>query len=125
MADLFHIYGQDVGLSATGGLSLASGTQQGQQKVLRRLLTNPGDDLHSLDYGAGLPAFIGSPASADRMRAVVLKQMRLEKYVDQTVSPSVSVEKNAATGVTNVLVQYVDAQTAQTSQLNVPVRPNV
>lgn len=124
MADLNHIYGQDLKLSATGGLSLAKGTEQGQQKVLRRLLSNPGDDMHALEYGAGLPAFVGSPASADRMRAVVLKQMRLEKYVDQSVGPVVSVEKNAVTGVANILVQYVDSQTAQTSQLNVPVRPN-
>lgn len=120
-ADLQHTFGADLTLSAVGGLAIASGTQHGQEKVTRRLLTNPGDDLMQPDYGAGLPASIGNPSSAARIRATILKQLRLERNVSQTIGPKVHVDLNAS-GVAAATVQYVDAGTGQNSILIVPFR---
>src|SRR5581483_995049 len=53
--DVFHYWGNDVSLSNTQDLLLVSGTVMGQQRVLRRLLTNPGDYLFDPNYGGGLP----------------------------------------------------------------------
>ena len=49
---------------AAGDLAPAAGTLRGQQRVLRRLLTNPGDYIWQPGYGAGLGQFVGKPASA-------------------------------------------------------------
>ena len=71
MSDLNHFYGGDLSLSATGDILKVDGSTQGQQRVLRRLLTNPalmdssgkvtvvGDYIWHPTYGAGLPRMVG------------------------------------------------------------------
>lgn len=119
MADLSHIHGQDLTVSATGGLLLSSGTEHGQQRVIRRLMTNPGDDQWTPEYGGGAPAFVGSTASADRIRAAFLKQMRMEAVVDQSVAPRVTVSAQP-NGTTTATVEYRDAQ-GVTSRTTIPM----
>ena len=43
MLDISHYWGEDLGIGPTGDLGLAAGSPQVQQRILRRLLTNPGD----------------------------------------------------------------------------------
>lgn len=54
MPDLSHQWGSDLLIGPTGDLATASGTELGQQRVLRRLLTNASDYIWHLGYGAGL-----------------------------------------------------------------------
>ena len=61
MQDAALIWGGDLGAGNTGDIALASGTILGQQRILRRLLTNPGDYIWHTEYGAGLAQFVGSP----------------------------------------------------------------
>ncbi len=110
MADLSHIFGTDLTLSATGGLALATGAEQARQRVLRRLLTNPGDYIWHPAYGAGLGRFVGQPTNPARIRGVVLRQMRLEADVAQSPPPTVTVTPQGG-GVVVLTIVYADAAT--------------
>ena len=61
MPDLAHEFGADLQAGPTGDLALADGAALGRQRVLRRLLTNPGDYIWHPTYGAGLARFVGHP----------------------------------------------------------------
>lgn len=114
--DLSHYWGGDLGVSSGGDLAPASGTLRGQQRVLRRLLTNPGDYLFHPTYGAGLPARVGSTDSAAEITALIRGQLRLEEAVANTPAPVITV-----TPIPNGLaaqIQYTDAPTGQPVTLN-------
>ena len=81
MPDLSHTFGGDVQVSANGDLLTASSLNLSQQRILRRLMTNPGDYIWQPSYGAGLAQFVGSPASAAQIRAVVRSQIFKEAAV--------------------------------------------
>ena len=49
LADLNHYIGGDLSASNTGDLSSAPGLLRSQQRILRRLLTNPGDYIFHPD----------------------------------------------------------------------------
>ncbi|MEE3500197.1 hypothetical protein [Acidiphilium acidophilum] len=54
MADAGLVFGGDLAIDAGGDLALAAGSALTEQRVLRRLLTNPGDYIWQLSFGAGL-----------------------------------------------------------------------
>jgi hypothetical protein len=120
MADVQHTFGSDLTVSATGSIALSSGTQLGEERVIRRLMTNPGAYIWQLAYGAGLPGFIGSPAPAARIAAVARTQMFLEAIVSRTPAPSVDVASDN-NGTVTLSISYVDAPTQQPVVLSVPV----
>jgi hypothetical protein len=109
MADLFQIWQQDLSFGLTSDVRLATGSEAGRQRVLRRLLTNPGDYFAHLDYGAGLPQKVGSLATPADLQAIVLSQMLLEAVVAQDPPPAVTVT-SIVNGVA-ILVSYNDAVT--------------
>jgi hypothetical protein len=117
MPDLQHTFGADLTVSATGDLALSDGTQLGQERVLRRLLTAPGNYIWQLAYGAGLPGFIGTPAQSDRISAVAKAQMYRESVVLRNPAPVVSVDVEP-TGVVTLDIKYADATTQQTTTLS-------
>ena len=49
MPDLSHEFGADLLAGPTGDLAVAAGAGLGRQRVLRRLLTNPGDYIWQPD----------------------------------------------------------------------------
>jgi hypothetical protein len=107
LSDLYQWYGGDVTSSATGDLQTVTGDTRSQQRIVRRLCTNPGDYIQHPDYGGGLPKLIGSNASASDVKAIVQSQMRLEDSVLQLPAPVVTV-----TPITNgmqIQIQYTDA----------------
>jgi hypothetical protein len=110
MVDLYAIWQQDLSFGLTADLQLANGSEAGRQRVLRRLLTNPGDYFAHPTYGAGLPAKVGSLATAAELQALVLSQMLQEQAVAQDPPPSVSVTP-IVNGV-SILLTYTDAVTA-------------
>ena len=120
IADLNHNFGEDLQINATGNLATATGTSRSQQRVLRRLLTNPGDYIWHPEYGAGLPRFIGQPVSPLDIAAVVRAQIALEPAVAQVPAPVVTVQSNNDTAIF-LTITYTDADTGQTEVLNVPV----
>lgn len=116
MADISHQFGSDLLVGSTGDLALADGTELTQQRVLRRLLTNPGDYIWQLSYGAGLAQFVGLPVSALRLRGAIRTQMILEATVAQVPEPVVDLQ-SGATGDVYVTVSYVDATDNSTEVL--------
>jgi hypothetical protein len=91
--DASQLWGSDLSasLSPAGDLLPANGTVRGQQRVLRRLLTNPGDYVFHPTYGAGLAAYVGSVASVDEITALIRGQIALEDAVAQTPAPVITV----------------------------------
>lgn len=121
MADLFHQIGSDLCVDATGDLLVATETQLTQQRILRRLLTPAASYLWQLDYGGNLPAFVGNPANASRIGAVIRAQMLLEDGVAKLPTPSVSVDAQAD-GTVVATLRYADSQTGESIILTCPVQ---
>lgn len=123
MTDLAHTWSGDLSVSPTGDIAVVTGTLEGQQRVLRRLLTNAGDYLWHLAYGAGLPQRVGQVASASRIRATIRRQIFKEAAVSASPAPVISVAADQ-TGVVFVSIQYADAITGEPSVLSFPVQPH-
>lgn len=107
MNDLNQYFGGDIAASATGDLQPVDGTTKGQQRVLRRLLTNPGDYIFHPDYGAGLPRMVGELVDVEKIRALIRGQMLLEESVAKTPEPQIEVQ--AIAGGVSCRIQYTDA----------------
>jgi hypothetical protein len=116
--ELDHWWGSDLSVDSSGDLALVSGTVRGEQRVLRRLLTNsaddtqdlPGDYLWDRDYGASLPRRIGRPLDVGGTSATIRSTMALEDAVAQTPPPQIAVSQLAASpNGFSVQVAYNDA----------------
>lgn len=109
MPDIAHDFGADVILAPNGDISLASGTMLTRQRALRRLLTNPGDYIWDVNYGAGLGNMIGQPVFAARITAIVRQQMFQEATVARSPPPVVSVTSTRdGSGLVQAAISYVD-----------------
>ncbi|HEV2917562.1 MAG TPA: hypothetical protein VGW78_07515 [Candidatus Babeliales bacterium] len=93
--DLYLNFGTDLLPSAIGDIQTVSGSTRSQQRVLRRLLTQPGSYIWHPTYGAGLPGFVGQPLSQDnyqQMKSLIISNMFLEESVSQTVQPVIAMQ---------------------------------
>lgn len=118
--DLDHQIGADLVLSVTGGINTVSGTAEGQQRVLRRLLTGLRAYLWHTDYGAGLASYLGGTINNTAIINAIRAQMALEKSVVQSPPPSVSL-RSTPEGYVVAAITYVDSTTGDTSYLTLPV----
>jgi len=119
--DLAQWFGQDLNVAASGDLLTVDGVAKGTQRILRRLLTNPGDYIWHPDYGAGLASKIGQPFDAEACEALVKAQIFLEPAVARSPQPTITV-----TQITNgllVSIQYTDSGTGQIVPLSFSVTP--
>jgi hypothetical protein len=79
--DLAHIWGNDLQVSPAGDFARVNGLERSKQRVMRRLLTNPGDYKQHPTYGAGLAAYVGQVLNIAKLTALVRGQMLLEASV--------------------------------------------
>jgi phage baseplate assembly protein W len=107
MNELSQLVGSDLTLSNSGDIALSSGLQRSQERILRRLMTNPGDYIFHPTYGAGLPQFIGQPVTVAKIRAVIRTQMLLEDSVSRNPEPTIEVV--AIPDGIAVSIAYIDA----------------
>ena len=113
ISDLSHFFGGDLSPGITGDLAPASGTIRGQQRVLRRLLTNPGDYVFQPTYGAGLPQWIGRTLDVGKVSALIRSHILLEDTVARTPPPVITVTALAADQTAlAVRIAYNDAATS-------------
>lgn len=120
MYDIFHEWGSDLMVGSGGDLALASGSAVVNQRVSRRLLTNPGDYIWNLDYGAGLAQFVGLPAKSADIEAVIANQLLLETAVPTTPAPQVTTTVvDTANGSVVANIIYADPLSQQSVTLNV------
>lgn len=119
MADVYHEFGGDLVLSANGDLLTAQDSQEGRQRVLRRLATNLVDYIWHTEYGAGLPAQVGGLVDIPKIKGIVRTQIFLESRVSETPDPVITVEP--ITEGVNVTIQYTDKPTGQVQTLSFSV----
>lgn len=124
LADLFQWFGEDLTTSNIGDIQTVTGTVRGEQRVLRRLFTNPGDDIFDPTYGAGLLGYLGSPANIPKMQALCVAQMKLESVVASSPSPTCQITQ-APDDLTafQVLATYTDQPTNEPVTLSFTVSP--
>ncbi len=120
MTDIAQTWGGDLSLGPTGDLAAADTPDLTVQRVLRRLLTNPGDYIWNLAYGGGLPAFVGQPARAASIAGVVRAQLLQEAAVAPVPTPTVSVAAGPD-GTVFAHVRFADAATGTQHVLSVPI----
>lgn len=123
MYDLFLAMGSDLSLSATGDIALVKGAEATQQRILRRLLTNGGDYIWHLEFGAGLASFVGQTVSVSRINAAIRGQIFKEKTVARTPEPVIDVQipSSGPTSTVFTQIQYTDASNRQTQLLSFSV----
>lgn len=107
MFDINHYIGGDISTGNTGDLAKIDGTVKGQQRVLRRLLTNPGDYIWHTNYGGGLGQKVGTNATLDEIDAVIRGQMALEAAVAK--NPPALITLTPINNGLAVHIQYSDA----------------
>lgn len=120
MSELWHIAGGDLALSATGDLLTADGITATTQRIIRRLITNPGAYIWHLSYGGGLRRMVGEPGDARAITAIVRGQIFREASVARTPAPTVEVTLGA-TGRATALITYTYAPTGQSVSFVAPL----
>ena len=121
MPDISHQFGSDLVVSANGDLLTADSVNLSEQRVLRRLLTNPKDYIWQPTYGAGMPQRIGLPFDVETIEAIVSPQMCLEESVVRSPPPEVDVA-SFPNGMF-VDISYTEADSGLPAVLNFPVSP--
>jgi hypothetical protein len=119
MKDLYHYVGGDLAASITGDLQAVDGATKGQQRVLRRLLTNPGEYAFHPEYGAGLGQKVGAVADLAGITALIRGQVLLEDAVAKVPPPEIAVT-TIPNGIA-VNIKYTDAVTKSTQVLSFDV----
>lgn len=119
MNDLNHYVGGDLSLSPTGSLSTVEGLERGKQRILRRLITNPGDYLFHTDYGAGLGRYVGAITNTPEIIALIRSQILLEECVATSPAPVISV--SAVNETLAVTISYTDSPTGEPVTLSFEV----
>jgi hypothetical protein len=94
MADVSLEWNGDFQASATGDLALADGDDLSRQQIIRRLMTAINGYVFHLDYGAGLPQKIGSPARQREIESVIRSQIALEASVDASKPVQIKVTED-------------------------------
>ena len=120
MADLSLWFGGDLAIGSTGDVALADGSVLTEQRVLRRLLTNSGDYIWQLNYGAGLGQFVGQPGAPAMLTGLTRVQIMLESAVANTPTPTI-LANSLVDGTVNLTVRYADAVTGNMSSLSFSV----
>jgi len=117
--DLDHFWGNDLSGSATGDILLVDGDDLTTQRIIRRLMTAVQGYIWHLDYGAGVPAQIGSPLNLDLVRSIIRGQMALEASVARTPATTITVTE-ILNGV-SVYILFYSAKTGQQATLSFDV----
>lgn len=118
MDDLSLEWGSDLVVGPTGDLLLVSGMDVVGHRIVRRLLTNPGDYIWQVNYGAGLARSVGDPLNTALIEAAIRRHLQLEDQVASSPTPTVKVGNvDRAAGVFVADVGYASAEGNQTTQV--------
>jgi hypothetical protein len=115
-SDIFHWFGNDLNVSATGDLLTVGDVTKGNQRVLRRLLTSPDDLVFHPEYGAGLPLYIGEPTDIATIEAIIRYQSVLESQIAR--DPQAQVIVNPIFAGVHARIIYTDADSGNPTSLS-------
>lgn len=119
MPDLFHWWNGDLAATPNGDLATVNGITLGTQRIVRRLMTNPGEYIFHPTYGAGIPQRVGKIANVNVISAIIKSQIFLEPHVARTPPPTITVT-SILNGV-EVLIQYTDIAAQKRVDLAFPI----
>jgi len=115
MAGEFHWYGLDIQFAANGDDASASGILEINQRIVRELMTAPGDYVWEPDYGAGLGRYVGQALSRPKfaeLKALITSIVTKQPDVQRQPAPQVTFQSDA-TGLLSTQIIYVYAPTRQ------------
>jgi len=121
--DISQYFGNDITVNNVGDLALVDGITLSQQRILRRLLTNPGTYTLDPTYGAGLPRYIGQPLTPALYKEIVgliTANMYQETSVSQDPPPVIALKSSQ--DVFYVNIQYTESATTTLQILSFTVR---
>jgi hypothetical protein len=123
VVDIGHQWGADLEVSPTGDLATIGGASEATQRIIRRLLTNPGDYIWNLGYGAGLAGFVGKTTPGAQIEAIARSQMMREPAVAKSPPPEIELPKSTGrdTGTLALSIRYVDATSGQQNSVTIPL----
>lgn len=110
--DIYQYFDNDIGIAGNGDLQTVDGIEEGKQRILRRLLTNPGAYITHPTYGAGLPLFVGLPLSTSnyqKILGVITSQLQYEQCVARSPAPVITLQQIPEGIFANI--NYTDAGT--------------
>lgn len=103
MIAVFGTWAGDLAFGPTGDLDVCDAQAETSQRVIRRLLTNSGDYIWHLDYGAGLGAQVGQTYSPKVLENTVQRQLRLEAAIATAPAPVVLTESSLANATSQIV----------------------
>lgn len=112
MIDLTHYVGNDLSIGPTGDIATSTATDLGQQRVVRRLLTNPGEYIWHNDYGAGVGSMVGTTMNENTIKGIIRGQISKEAAVSLDPVPVIDVQETTGGQVT-ATIKYADADTGE------------
>jgi hypothetical protein len=122
MNDISLEWNGDISFGPTGDVATSTGQQMVSQRICRRLLTNTGDYLWQLDYGASLGQFVGTPVDTHNIEAVIRSQIQLESALPKNMTTDVSVSMASnGSGIVSATVLYSDQTAAAPAVVNIYV----
>lgn len=113
--DIYHYFSGDTSSDGVGGLLSADGVTESQQRIIRRVLTNPGDYIYDPSYGIGAGVYVGATtAELGGLKSRISNQILQEPSVSPSPAPEVTLKSDL--GVLYISIKYMDVP-SNTTQL--------
>lgn len=106
--DAAHFFGEDLQVSASGGLAVIDGLDLETQRLIRRLMTAPVGYIWHPEFGAGLPQQVGSVPHEMVIRSIIASQIYLEAGVAKQPAPQITIAQSGVDSWT-VKIVYVES----------------
>ncbi len=119
MTDLYHYWGSDLTLDATGDLLTIDGVTETNQRILRGLMTAAPEYVFHPAYGAGIGKHVGDALTTQdytRIQASIRQIVVSDTDVQQNPPPQFSF-KASPTGYLAVSISYYYAPNGQLQTL--------
>ncbi len=118
--DIYHYWGSDLQLSATGDLLAVDGVTETNQRIIRALMTAGPEYVFHPAYGAAIGKHVGDALSTGdysriqaEIRAIVLR----DQNVANNPAPTFTFQASA-TGYLSVSIEYTYKPTGQLQTLS-------
>ena len=135
MADIDHLWGNDINLSPAGDIAVTDGTNLGVERIIRRLMTRgdnaagvnemgyTGEYIWHPSYGASLTQRVGGALNIPLIKSKIQSQIKKESAVAKLPLPVITITPflNGA----SVSIVYTDASTSQQQTLSFNVNQTV
>ena len=112
-------WGADLSIGPTGDIAVLPVSDELKYRIIRRLLTNPGDCVWHSEYGAGIGNRVGQPFSLRSIESMIQYHIKYESRVKLVPVPKViaaETDDKSPSGAT-ITIQY--------SAIDVPIGKSV